>query len=56
MAVAKAINASGYVECSSKQNEGVLYVFEQAVRAINAKSKRDQEKNDAKKKKDCCLM
>lgn len=55
MAVAQAIKASCYVECSSKQNQGVANVFEQAVRAIDAKSKQDQQK-DSKKKKECCIM
>ncbi|CAO3582513.1 unnamed protein product [Absidia cylindrospora] len=55
MAVAESIKASGYVECSSKQNQGVVNVFEQAVRATNAKAKQDQQK-DSKKKKDCSIM
>ncbi|ORZ15790.1 ras-like GTP-binding protein Rho1 [Absidia repens] len=55
MAVAEAIKASGYVECSSKQGQGVVNVFEQAVRATNAKSKQDQQK-DSKKKKECIIM
>ncbi|KAI8076350.1 GTP-binding protein rho5 [Halteromyces radiatus] len=54
MAMATAIKAYGYVECSSKNNQGVVNVFEEAVRATNSKSSFDQ--NNSKKKKDCIVM